>query len=146
MYAIQTSDGKFINVQYFLGPGVFKFTVSAGAHVFRTRETAEKALADLLVHIDTQIANLTTRDAEKKATINRANARINKINATLAELVELPYKDVVARINALNKEHANLVSKIAINDSTYTREIARLNKVKNSELRVVEIISAPVAV
>lgn len=146
MYAIELNNSKFLNVEYFLGPDVYKVVVSSRPSQYKTRQAAETDLVKAIDHIDMLIANMEKREASNKATVAKAQTRMNKITATLAELVELPYKDVVVRINALNKEHASLVSKVEINNTTYAREIARLKRIKEAQPTVVEIVSMTVAI
>ena len=138
MYAIQTGT-KFLkpSASY---RSFYDITVSETPKFVKSHQEAIAHRNAILAQIDQSIERFEAQMAAEGAKVAKELARIPKIEAKLAELKELPYKDVYKKIPHYEKELKDAMwYKTANSLASWRRDIARLDRIRKGNVRVVKM-------
>lgn len=134
MYAIQTAN-SFVNLN-----GYGSVSVSAKPVTYRTVAAANEAMATAVAEMNRVITNYTRYADNEQAKVDKAHKDIARLTAKLAELVELPYKDAVRKVETTQQAIKNAKWYLESNSiRSYRREVARLSKVLEQGVKVVKL-------
>lgn len=130
MYAIQTGT-KFIKPSSaYLS--AYDIVVSASPKFVKTQQEALAHKKAIIEQIDRSIAAV--------ATVAKEVAKIPKLEAQLAELQALPYKDVANKIPRVERQlHDARWYKTASSVASWKRDVARLQRIKAGNICVVKM-------
>jgi hypothetical protein len=138
MYAIQTGT-KFLKPKQSYG-SFYDIEVSADPKFVKSEKEALAHKKAMLAQLDQSIANIERNIEVEGAVVAKRLARIPKLEAKLAELGELPYKDVAKKIPRIERELKDAMwYKTANSLSSWRRDIARLQRIKEGNIRVVRM-------
>jgi hypothetical protein len=138
MYAIQTGT-KFLkpSASY---TSFYDIVVTETPKFVKTHQEAIAQRNAILAQIDKSIGYFEAQMASEGAKVAKELARIPKLEAKLAELSELPYKEVYKRIPRYEKELKDAMwYKTANSLSCWRRDIARLERIRKGNIRVVKM-------
>ena len=138
MYAIQTGN-KFLkpSAEY---RSFYDITVSETPKFVKSHAEAIAHRNAILAQIDTSIGRFEEQMKAEGAKVSKELARIPKLEAKLAELSELPYKEVYKKIPKYEKELKQAMwYKTANSLSSWKRDIVRLERIRNGNIRVVKM-------
>ena len=138
MYAIQTGN-KFIKPsQEFRS--FYDIVVTDTPKFVKSYEDAVKLADQVAKQIDQSIAAFLRNISTEEKTVNKYLSKIPKLEAQLAELQELPYKEVFKKIPKVEKQLKEAQwYKTANSLSSWKRDIARLERIKAGNIRVVKM-------
>ena len=138
MYAIQTGT-KFLKPSSYYR-SFYDIVVSETPKFVKSHQEAVAMKNAIVAQIESSIAAFERNVAEEGAKVAKELARIPKLEAKLAELKELPYKDVCKRIPKLEKELKDAMwYKTANSLSSWKRDISRLDRIRTAGVRVVKM-------
>ena len=138
MYAIQTGT-KFLkpSASY---TSFYDIVVTETPKFVKTHQEAIAQRNAILAQIDKSIGYFEAQMASEGAKVAKELARIPKLEAKLAELSELPYKEVYKRISRYEKELKDAMwYKTANSLSSWKRDISRLERIRAGNIRIVKM-------
>lgn len=140
MYAIQTGT-KFLKP--LAGPSwrsSYDIVVTASPKFIKSHQEAVAQRDAILEQIATSISLFEGYIASEGAKVARELAKIPKLEAKLAELSELPYKEVCKKIPKVEKQLKDAQWYRTANSlSSWRRDIARLERIRAGNVRVVKM-------
>ena len=138
MYAIQTGN-KFLNpkVSY---RSFYDIEVSATPKFVKSHQEAVAHKNAMVAQILTSIKAFEKNMESEGKKVALEVAKIPKLEAKLAALKELPYKDVVKKVPRVEQELKDAMwYKTANSLSSWKRDIARLERILKGDVRVVKM-------
>jgi len=138
MYAIQTGN-KFLkpSTQY---RSFYDIAVSDTPKFLKTRDQAVEHRLAIVAQIQTSIKLFEQNIESEGKKVAQELAKIPKLEAKLAALKELPYKDVVKKIPQVEKQLRDAMwYKNANSLASWRRDIARLERILKGDVRVVKM-------
>jgi hypothetical protein len=138
MYAIQTGS-KFLkpSTQY---RSFYDITVSETPKFVKSHQEAVAHKNAMVAQILTSIKAFEKNVDSEAAKVAKEVAKIPKLEARLAELKELPYKDVVKKVPQVEKQLKDAMwYKTANSVNSWKRDIARLERILKGDVRVVKM-------
>jgi uncharacterized protein YicC (UPF0701 family) len=138
MYAIQTGT-KFLKPSSSYR-SFYDIVVTETPKFVKSHQEAIAQRNSILAQIDMSIKAFEKQMAEEGAKVTKELARIPKIQAKIAELSELPYKEVYKKIPRYEKELKDAMwYKTANSLASWRRDIARLERIRAGNVRVVKM-------
>ena len=138
MYAIQTGT-KFLKPSSSYR-SFYDIVVTETPKFVKSHQEAIAQRNSILAQIDMSIKAFEKQMAEEGAKVTKELARIPKIQAKIAELSELPYKEVYKKIPRYEKELKDAMwYKTANSLASWRRDIARLDRIRKGNIRVVKM-------
>jgi len=138
MYAIQTGI-KFLKPSSSYR-SFYDIVVTETPKFVKSHQEAIAQRNSILAQIDMSIKAFEKQMAEEGAKVTKELARIPKIQAKIAELSELPYKEVYKKIPRYEKELKDAMwYKTANSLASWRRDIARLERIRAGNVRVVKM-------
>jgi len=138
MYAIQTGT-KFLKPSSSYR-SFYDIVVSETPKFVKSHQEAIAQRNSILAQIDMSIKAFENQMAEEGAKVAKELARIPKIQAKIAELSELPYKEVYKKIPRYENELKDAMwYKTANSLASWKRDIARLERIRAGNVRVVKM-------
>ena len=138
MYAIQTGT-KFLRPSSAYR-SFYDIVVTETPKFIKSHAEAIAAKNAILAQLDKSIANFQSQLESEGKKVARELARIPKLEAKLAELGELPYKEVYKKIPKVEKDLKDAMwYKTANSLASWRRDIARLERIKAGNVRVVKM-------
>ena len=140
MYTIQTGS-KFLKVEYYIKPDeVFTIKVSDTPKIYKTRASAQTDLTRAVDWLAKKIdwAEKSIRDAEAKVVKNRMV--VESLQAKLAGLLDLPFRDVEQQVATVRKSIARAESNIDYHNPSirsFRQDLARYNRIRTAGASVV---------
>ena len=140
MFTIQTGS-KFLKVEYYIKPDeVFNIKVSDTPKIYKTRASAQTDLTRAVDWLAKKIdsAEKSIRDAEAKVVKNRKV--VESLQANLAGLLDLPFRDVEQQVATVRKSIARAESNIDYHNlsiRSFRQDLARYNRIRTAGASVV---------
>ena len=148
MFTIQAGT-KFVRVRYFIDPNeIFNVSISDQPNIYRTQKAAEQDLQRLDTWLGEKIQWAEQTIASTEAAIARAEAELVKQEAKLESLMDLPYRQVVKRIDSAKQSIEREKSAIAGHKPSlrsWRADLSRYSKLKSAGAAVVNLQQVAVA-
>ena len=113
MFAIQTNDGKFVQVNYYIDPArVWEVVFSKNAKKYETYDQAVVEASRGLAFITDNAGRCQVRFTEYEAELKKAERRLDRVCNEMVDIGMKPYYDVCDRMKKLEKECDKLESDI----------------------------------
>ena len=143
MYTIQTGS-KFLKVEYYIKPDeVFNIKVSDTPKIYKTKAAAQTDLTRAADWLARQIdwAEKCIRDTEAEVVKNRKV--VERLQAKLAGLLDLPFREVERQVATVRKSIARAESDIGCHNPSirsFRQDLARYTKIRAAGAAVVGLL------
>lgn len=148
MFTIQAGT-KFVRVRYYIDPNdIFDVSISGQPNIYRTQQAAKQDLQRLGTWIDSKIQWAEQQIASTEAAIARMEAEVVKQEAKLESLLDLPYREVVKRVDNARQVIERSQSAIASHKPSlrsYRADLSRYSKLKSAGAAIVNLQQVAVA-
>jgi len=119
---------------------LYDYSLSETPKNYKTLSEAKRDIVLFDDFLQNRISNLGTFIAEGKKSLESNKRRIPKLEATLAELMTRPYKEVFKKVPQVEKARMKAIAEVSASPiSTWTRDLTRLTLLKAQIPTVVKL-------